>query len=355
MDRNEAVILAIDNNENDDFFESYSFNVDPGQGLLRIDKFLTDRIERASRNKIQNAIKSGSVLVNNQIIKSNYKVKPRDVIQIVLPRSPESIGKAIAQDIPLDIVYEDDTILVINKPAGMVVHPGIGNHDSTLVNALAYHYEKSTLPVMHGAVVDRPGLVHRIDKDTSGLLVVAKSEFAMSHLAKQFFEHTIERKYLALVWGEPQHGNGTINVNVGKHPRIRQKQEVFPDGDQGKAAVTHYRVLESFYYTSLIECQLETGRTHQIRVHMKYIGHPLFNDAKYGGDKILKGTIYSKYKHFVEQVFQTIPRQALHAATLGFIHPDTNQRMHFECPLPNDFGSALLLWRNFVEDKKNSK
>lgn len=336
----------------DEFFEEYEIHVDPGQGLLRIDKFLTDRLERASRNKIQNGIRAGSVLVNGLPVKANYRIKPRDLIKVVLPRTLEGVGKVIAQNIPLDIVYEDADLLVVNKPAGMVVHPGIGNHDGTLVNGLAWHFEKERLPVMPGSVVDRPGLVHRIDKDTSGLLVIAKTEYAMSHLARQFFQHTIQRRYLALVWGVPDPPQGTINANVGKHPRIRQKQEVFPDGDAGKEAITHYEVLESFYYVSLVRCRLETGRTHQIRVHMKHLGHTLFSDTKYGGERILKGTVYSRYKHFVEKVLSVIPRQALHAHTLGFVHPTTGEHLHFESPLPQDFQGALELWREYVAEKE---
>lgn len=337
--------------EGDEYVETYSIRVDAGQGLLRIDRFLTDRLERASRNKIQNAIKAGSVRVNGETVKANYRVKPKDDIRVVLPRTLEGLGKVIAQDIPLKIVYEDDDLIVIDKPAGMVVHPGIGNFDGTLVNALAWHFEKERLPVMPGSIVDRPGLVHRIDKDTSGLLVIARSEYAMSHLARQFFEHSIRRRYLALVWGEPEPAKGTIHAHVGKHPRIRQMQEVFPEGDHGKEAITHYSVIEPLYYVSLVECQLETGRTHQIRVHMKYIGHPLFNDAKYGGDRILKGTVYAKYRQFVLQAFEAIPRQALHARSLGFVHPTTGKDMYFESPLPADFARALELWRGWVAEK----
>jgi 23S rRNA pseudouridine1911/1915/1917 synthase len=346
--------IRPDLEEADEFYEEFEIRVDPGQGLLRIDKFLTDRLERATRNKIQNAIKSGAVLVNDIKIKANYRIKPRDAIKVVLPRTLEGLGKVIAQDLPLDILYEDDTLLIVNKKAGMVVHPGISNFDGTLVNALAYHFQHHELPVMPGAIVDRPGLVHRIDKDTSGLLVIAKTEYAMSHLARQFFDHSISRKYLALVWGEPDPHSGTVNVPVGKHTKIKQKQDVFPDGDGGKHAITHYRLLKSFYYVSLLECQLETGRTHQIRVHMKYLGHPLFNDAKYGGDKIIKGTVYSKYKHFVQKAFEVLPRQALHASTLGFIHPSTEQFVHFESPLPADFKNVLELWNGFIEEKNTN-
>ena len=339
----------------DEFYEEIEIRIDPGQGLLRIDKFLTDRLDRVSRNKVQNGINSGAVLVNGVEVKSNYKVKPRDVINVVLPRSIDGMGKTIAQDIPLDIIYEDDDLLVVNKPAGMIVHPGIGNPDGTLVNALAYYFQDENLPIMPGNIADRPGLVHRIDKDTSGLLVIAKTEYAMSHLAKQFFNHTITRTYWALVWGEPEPREGTIDVFVGRHPRIRQQQEVFPEGDFGKTAVTHYRMLESFYYVSLVECKLETGRTHQIRVHMKYLGHPLFSDHIYGGHQIRKGTIYSKYKQFVDKVFQDMPRQALHARTLGFVHPTTGEQMEFESPLPEDFQSALDHWRMWTTKDQQSQ
>jgi 23S rRNA pseudouridine1911/1915/1917 synthase len=340
--------------ENDEFYEEFLIRVDPGQGLLRIDRFLTDRLERASRSKIQNAIRAGSIRVNDMAIKANYRIKPRDEIRVVLPRTLEGLGKVIAQDIPLDIIYEDEHLLVVNKPAGMVVHPGIGNHDGTLVNALAWHFEKENLPVMPGSVVDRPGLVHRIDKDTSGLLVIARNEYAMTHLARQFFKHTIHRRYLALVWGEPDPPSGTIDAHVGKHPRVRQMQEVFPEGDAGKPAITHYQLIEPFYYVSLVECRLETGRTHQIRVHMKHIGHALFNDAKYGGDKILKGTVYARYRQFVENAFTALPRQALHARSLGFIHPASGEEMYFEAPLPDDFFQALALWRGWRSEKTQS-
>lgn len=332
----------------DEFYEEIEILVDPGQGPLRIDRFLTDKLDRVSRNKVQNGIRSGAVLVNGVEIKSNYKVKPRDYIKVILPRSLDGLGKTLAQDIPLDIIYEDEDLIVVNKPAGMIVHPGIGNPDGTLVNALAFHLQDKDLPVMPGNIADRPGLVHRIDKDTSGLLVIAKSEYAMSHLAKQFFNHTIKRTYWALVWGEPEPREGTIEMNVGRHPRIRQQQEAFPDGDAGKPAITHYRMLESFYYVSLLECHLETGRTHQIRVHMKHQGHPLFSDHIYGGHQIRKGTIYSRYKQFVDGVFQVMPRHALHARTLGFVHPTKGIDMVFDSPLPDDFQQALDAWREWT-------
>lgn len=335
----------------DEFYEEIEILTDPGQGPIRIDRFLTDRLERISRNKIQNGIRSGAVLVNGGEVKANYKIKPRDLIKVIIPRSLEGMGKALAQDIPIDIIYEDDEVIVVNKPAGMIVHPGIGNPDGTLVNALAYHFQDADLPVMPGNVADRPGLVHRIDKDTSGLLVVAKTEYAMSHLAKQFFNHSIERTYWALVWGQPDPPSGTIDVHVGRHPRIRQQQEAFPEGESGKPAVTHYRTLESFYYVTLVECRLETGRTHQIRVHMKYLGHPLFSDHIYGGHRILKGTVYARYARFVDRVFEDMPRQALHARTLGFVHPGTGETMRFESPLPEDFRLAIDHWRQWTMPK----
>jgi 23S rRNA pseudouridine1911/1915/1917 synthase len=339
--------------ENDDFYDEYGIRTDPGQGPVRIDKFLTDRLERVTRSKVQNAIKAGSVTVFGKVVKSNYKVKPLDEILVIIPRSLEGIGKVIAQDIPLDIIYEDEDVLVVNKPAGMVVHPGISNFDGTLVNALAYYFRERELPVMDGSIVDRPGLVHRIDKNTSGLLVIAKTDYAMTHLAKQFFDHSIERKYIALVWGSPEPPEGTINAHVGKHERLRQRQEVFPDGDKGKVAITHYRTIESMYYVSLVECQLETGRTHQIRVHMEYIGNPLFSDGVYGGDRIRKGTIYTKYRQFVENAFKILPRQALHAQTLGFTHPVSGERLRFELPPPEDFTLAVEKWRAYVTNHKN--
>ena len=335
--------------ENDEFYEELTIQADPGQGFMRLDKFLVDRVERVSRNKIQNGIRAGAITVNGFQVKPNYKLKPLDLIRLVIPRSLEGLGKVVAQDIPLDILYEDASLLIVNKPAGMVVHPGIGNYDGTLVNALAYHFQDTEMPIMPGNVVDRPGLVHRIDKDTSGLLVIAKTEYAMTHLAKQFFDHSIERRYWALVWGEPEPREGTLVAHIGRHPRYRTRMMAYPDGDQGKHAVTHYRMLESFYYTSLLECQLETGRTHQIRVHLQWQGHPLFSDRNYGGDRILKGTIYSRYRQFVEKIFAAMPRQALHARTLGFIHPETKEKMHFEAPLPDDFQAALDLWRSWYD------
>ncbi|WP_343534054.1 RluA family pseudouridine synthase [Pedobacter sp.] len=329
--------------EEQDLFEHFNIVVDKGQSLLRIDKFLMHRIENASRNRIQNAIDAGNVLVNKQTIKASYKVKPLDEISIVYAQPPRDT-EVYPENIPLDIVYEDDDLLVVNKPAGMVVHPGYNNYTGTLVNALAYHFDQlPTLPGNDG----RPGLVHRIDKDTSGLLLISKNEITMTKLAKQFFDHSITRKYIALAWGDIEN-DGRIEGYIGRSLKNRIIQDVYDDEEKGKWSVTNYQVLERLNYVTLVSCQLETGRTHQIRAHMKHIGHPLFNDANYGGDKILKGTTFSKYKQFVTNCFDLMPRQALHAKTLGFIHPTTQQYMEFEAPLPADFDSVLTKWRNYL-------
>ncbi|RWU09827.1 RluA family pseudouridine synthase [Pedobacter chitinilyticus] len=329
--------------EEQDLFEHFNIVVDKGQSLLRIDKFLMHRIEHASRNRIQNAIDAGNVLVNKQMIKASYKVKPLDEISIVYAQPPRDT-EVYPEDIPLDIVYEDDDLLVVNKPAGMVVHPGYNNYTGTLVNALAFHFDQlPTLPGNDG----RPGLVHRIDKDTSGLLLISKNEITMTKLAKQFFDHSINRKYLALAWGDIEN-DGRIEGYIGRSMKNRIIQDVYDDEEKGKWSVTNYQVLERLNYVTLVSCQLETGRTHQIRAHMKHIGHPLFNDANYGGDKILKGTTFSKYKQFVTNCFDIMPRQALHAKTLGFIHPTTKQYMEFEAPLPADFDAVLTKWRNYL-------
>lgn len=333
--------LEEDHNQ---LYEHFSITVDKGQSLLRIDKFLMIRIENATRNKIQQAAENGNILVNNLPVKSNYKVKPGDFIQIMLENPPRE-HKIIAEDLPLNIVFEDDQVLVIDKPAGMVVHPGHGNYSGTLVNALKFHFDN--LPSM-SAELERPGLVHRIDKDTSGLLVIAKTEQAMNHLALQFANHTTTRKYNALVWGNVTEDEGTITGHIGRHLKDRMQMAIFEDGSQGKHAVTHYKVLERLSYVTLVECQLETGRTHQIRTHFKYIGHPLFNDERYGGNKILKGTTFTKYKQFVENCFNICPRQALHARTLGFTHPTTGEFMEFEATLPNDMQSLIEKWRNYA-------
>lgn len=339
---------------NDDEFQDYQvIVVDPNQASVRLDKFVTDRITMVSRNRVQNAIRAGSIRVDNQEVKPNHKIKPGQQISLILPKPPDSGGRrVIPQNIPLNIVYEDDDVLVINKPAGMVVHPGIGHFKGTLVNALAYHFQ--TMPVLDGNYEDRLGLVHRIDKNTSGLMVIAKTEYAMSHLAKQFFYHTTDRTYMALVWGEPEQDQGTIVANVGRHPRFRHLFTTFPDGESGKWAVTHYKVLERMYYVSLVQCNLETGRTHQIRVHMQSLGHPLFNDERYGGDRIVKGTVFSRYKEFVEKAFTALPRHALHAKSLGFEHPVTGERLYFESDLPPDFMAGLDLWRAYVAERKSS-
>ncbi|MEZ5044358.1 MAG: RluA family pseudouridine synthase [Saprospiraceae bacterium] len=337
----------------DDLYEMQSLFIDPGQAPLRIDKYLLDRLKKVSRNRIQMAIKAGAVRVDQkEILKSNYKIKPGERIDILLPKPPEHTKGVTPQEIPLDIRYEDEDLLVLYKPPGLVVHPGVGNWDGTLVNALAYYFKD--LPIMEGNSNDRLGLVHRIDKDTSGLMVVAKSDLALTALAKQFFDHTIDRTYLALVWGEPEEDEGTISGHIGRHPRFRKLFTVFPDGETGKWATTHYKVLERLCYVSLVECKLETGRTHQIRVHMRHLGHPLFNDERYGGDQVVKGTIYSKYKLFVERCFKIMPRQSLHAQSLGFVHPRTGEHLYFEAPLPADFAEVLATWRNYVEGKKTT-
>ncbi len=328
----------------DQWFIHHRVVVDPGQTLIRLDKFLMDRLPNVTRNKLQEGIKQGFVLVNQAQVKSNYRVRPGDEIVIALPEPPRDT-EVIPEDIPLEIVYEDPHLLVIDKPAGMVVHPAYNNWQGTLVNALVYHFQNlPEMPDNHG----RPGLVHRIDKDTSGLLVVAKTEQAMTHLAKQFFDHSIERTYHALVWGVPEEEAGTIDVNLGRSPKDRRITVAFPEGDMGRRAVTHYQILKPLRYVSLISCKLETGRTHQIRAHLKYKGHPLFNDAPYGGDKILKGTVFSKYKAFVENCFKIIPRQALHAHSLGFTHPHSGEQMYFESPWPEDFSKVVEKWEHYL-------
>lgn len=334
---------SVQDLEEQDLYEHFNIVVDKGQSLLRIDKFLMTRIENASRNRVQNAIDAGNVLVNNNTVKASYKVKPADEISIVFPHPPRDT-EVYPEDIPLDIVYEDDDLLIVNKPAGMVVHPGYNNYNGTLVNALAFHFEQ--LPTLPGNA-GRPGLVHRIDKDTSGLLLISKNEMTMTKLAKQFFDHTITRKYLALVWGDIEQ-DGTVQGYIGRSLKNRIIMDVYDEEEKGKWSVTHYKVLERLGYVTLLSCQLETGRTHQIRAHMKHIHHPLLNDANYGGDKILKGTTFAKYKQFVQNCFDLMPRQALHAQTLGFIHPTTKEYMEFEAPLPPDFDAVLNKWRNYI-------
>jgi 23S rRNA pseudouridine1911/1915/1917 synthase len=333
-----------DNSEEIEQFEHYRFIADPGQGLLRIDKFLSNRIEGTSRNRIQTAADAGSILVNGISVRSNYRVKPGEEVTIMMDY-PRRELKIIPEDIPLNIVYEDEDLMVINKPAGLVVHPGHGNYSGTLVNGLVHKYQDLEL---YGSNDPRPGLVHRIDKNTSGLLVVAKTELAKLNLALQFFNKTTKRKYVALVWGNMATDEGTIEGNIGRSTRNRQIYTVFPDGESGKPAVTHYRVMERLGYVNLVECVLETGRTHQIRVHMKHIGHPLFNDDIYGGNMILRGTTYAKYKQFVENCFSLMPGQALHARILGFTHPLTKEEMVFDSELPENFTRVI---ENYISNR----
>ena len=328
--------------ESGDLYEHHHIKVDKGQTPIRIDKFLMDRLMNASRNKIQNAAKAGNILVNGTPIKPNYKTKPEDEISIVLAYPPREV-EIIPQNIPLNIIYEDEDLLLVNKEAGMVVHPGHGNYDGTLVNALTYYLQNVSRSKSDG----HPYLVHRIDKNTSGILLVAKNEIAQTKLAKEFFDHTIKRKYHALVWGTPKEESGTITGHIGRSLKNRLVMSVFPDGEYGKEATTHYKILESYGYVSLVECQLETGRTHQIRAHFKYIGHPLFNDATYGGDDILKGTTFTKYKQFVQNCFKILPRQALHAKYLGFMHPTINQFIEFDSELPEDMQLAINKWKQY--------
>ena len=325
----------------EELFEHYRFVASKGQDPLRVDKFLMNFIENATRNKIQKAAKDGHIWVNGTQVKQNYKVKAGDEVKVMFEHPPYEF-LLTPEDIPLDIVYEDEELLVVNKPAGMVVHPGHGNYSGTLINALVHHFQN--LPKNSN---DRPGLVHRIDKDTSGLLVVAKTEDAMVHLAKQFFDKSSEREYVALVWGNVEEDEGTIEGHIARNPKNRLQMMVFPEGEQGKDAVTHYKVLERLGYVTLVSCKLETGRTHQIRVHMKYIGHTLFNDGRYGGDKILKGTTFTKYKQFVENAFAMLPRQALHAKTLGFEHPKTGEFLRFDSDIPEDMQQCIEKWHNY--------
>ncbi|MAD96696.1 MAG: RNA pseudouridine synthase [Flavobacteriaceae bacterium] len=331
--------------DSDDLYEHYRFIASDGQVPLRVDKFLMNFIENATRNKIQQAAKAGNILVNEKVVKSNYKVKPKDVVRVVLAHPPHE-NLLVAEDIPLDIIYEDDDVIVVNKPAGMVVHPGHGNYTGTLVNGLIHHIEN--LPTNNN---ERPGLVHRIDKDTSGLLVIAKTEYAMAHLSKQFFDRTTERLYYALVWGNIDEDSGTIEGHIGRHFKNRLQMDVFPDGEFGKPAITHYKVIERLTYVTLVQCKLETGRTHQIRAHFKHIGHTLFNDERYGGDQILKGTTFSKYKQFVDNCFKALPRQALHAKTLGFTHPTTGEFLQFNSEIPQDMQACLEKWRTYSKHR----
>ena len=334
--------------EQQDLYEHFRFVVEGGQSLLRIDKYLSTRIDRASRTRIQNAANAGNILVNNVPVKPNYKVKPCDIVQIVLPNPPREI-ELIPQNIPLDIVYEDEDVLVVNKVAGMVVHPAYGNYSGTLVNALMYHFRD--LPLFSSGEA-RPGLVHRIDKNTSGILVIAKNESALNKLSRQFYERTTDRRYHALVWGSPNPPEGTITGHVGRNIRDRKIMQVFEDGSDGKPAITHYKTLENLGYITLIECKLETGRTHQIRVHFSHIKHPIFNDEEYGGNHILKGTTFTKYQQFVKNCFSLLPRQALHAKSLTFNHPVTNERLSFDSELPEDMKIVIEKWINYISGRE---
>ena len=327
-----------------ELFEHYRIEADKGQNLLRIDKFLVNKLENVSRSRIQNAATAGNILVNSQPVKPNYKVKPGDQITIVLAFPPREL-EILPENIPLKIVFEDEDILLVNKTPGMTVHPGFGNYTGTLINALMWHLKD--LPLFASGEF-RPGLVHRIDKNTTGLLVIAKNELALNKLAKQFFDHTVDRTYQAIVWGLPKEKEGTIIGNIGRNPKDRTKMFVFNDESQGKHAVTHYKILEDLGYISVVECRLETGRTHQIRVHFKSIGHPLFNDTEYGGDQILRGTTFSKYKQFVQNNFQVLPRQALHAKSLGFTHPVSGERMFFDSEMPDDMQAVIEKWRIYT-------
>jgi 23S rRNA pseudouridine1911/1915/1917 synthase len=341
----EEQLLSNEQEENEELFEHYHLVVDKGQEVVRIDKFLMDRIPNTSRNKLQIAAHQGNILVNGKTIKPNYKVKAKDDISIVLPYPVRQL-ELIPENIPLDIIYEDDELIVINKPSSMVVHPGYGNYTGTLVNALVYHFDH--LPSLPNNYFGRPGLVHRLDKNTTGIMIVAKTEDTLTHLAKQFFDRSTYRRYNALVWGNILEDEGSITGNIDRSMKNRKVMDVFPEGDRGKHAVTHFKVLKRFGYVTLVECRLETGRTHQIRVHFKHIGHPLFNDNEYGGDKILKGTTFSKYKTFIENCFALLPRQALHAKSLGFTHPKTSEWHQFESDLPKDMLAVLQKWERYT-------
>ncbi len=330
--------------EEEELYVHHRFETDPGQQPLRIDKFLTIHLKNASRSKIQQAAKAGSIRVNGKDVKQNYKVKANEIIEVVLSYPPRE-KELVPEDIPLNIVYKDDDIIVVNKEAGMVVHPGYGNFSGTLVNALAFLFKDLPQPKDNPL---RPGLVHRLDKNTSGIMVVATNEYAMAHLAKQFFDRTSSRTYLALVWGEPKEEHGTIEGNLGRSPKNRKVMAVLSEEEEGKHAVTHYKTVERFGYVTLLECKLETGRTHQIRAHMQHLGHPLFNDPEYGGDKILRGTRFSKYQQFIQNCFDACPRHALHAKTLGFTHPGNGKKMSFDSELPNDMQTVLDKWRRYV-------
>jgi len=337
----------IEEIEEEDLFEHHKFIVDLGQELLRVDKYLMARVPNATRNKLQTAAQSGHILANKKPVKSSYRVKPHDEITVEFPYPKREI-ELLPEEIPLDILYEDEDVIVINKQSNMVVHPGYGNYTGTLVNGLIHHFKQ--LP--EASVSDRPGLVHRLDKNTTGIMVIGKTEFAMNHLADQFFKRTTERRYQALVWGDVKEEEGTVEGNVGRSLKNRKTMTVFPEGDYGKYAVTHYRVLQRYGYVTLVECKLETGRTHQIRVHMKHVGHNLFNDSEYGGDRILKGTTFTKYKQFINNCFKLLPRQALHAKSLGFVHPSTNEFMKFDSELPQDMKAVLAKWQVYIANRE---
>jgi 23S rRNA pseudouridine1911/1915/1917 synthase len=339
-------VTPQDKEQPEELFEHYRFEADKGQNPLRVDKFLSNFLEGTSRNRIQIAAKAGSIRVNEKPVKVNYKVKGGDIIQVVFPHAPREI-KLIAQDIPVPIVYRDEDVIVVNKPAGLVVHPGYGNYSGTLVNALLYVMQN--LPM--GSADERPGLVHRLDKNTSGIMVAAGTELAMAHLAQQFFDRTTQRQYVAIVWGDVKEDEGTITGHVGRSLKNRKVMSVYPEGEFGKHAVTHYKVLERFRYVTVVACKLETGRTHQIRVHMKYLGHPLFNDIEYGGDRILKGTSFTKYKQFIANCFETCPRHALHAKTLGFTHPSTKEFMEFDSEIPEDMSAIIEKFRTYTHNR----
>lgn len=345
--KDEELDITADGGEgSEEYYERLSFTVDKGQEPMRIDKFLMHRIEGATRNKLQQAIEKGLVLVNTRPVKSNHKIKPGDHVILYSENAPDSY-EVVPEPIPLDIVHEDHEVIVINKPPGLVVHPGSGNYNGTLLNGIAWYLREKD-PQLSEEALPRFGLVHRIDKNTSGLLLLAKTEAAAIDLADQFFRHTIYRRYIALVWGDLKEDEGTIRAHVGRHLRFRKIMDVYPEGDHGKEAVTHYRVIERFNYVTLVECRLETGRTHQIRVHMQHIGHPLFNDDTYGGDRIVKGTVFTKYKQFVDNCFEICPRQALHAKSLGFRHPGTGEEVMFDSELPGDMREVIEKWRRYA-------
>lgn len=342
--------------ESDDLQDERIITIDKRQSPLRIDSFLNDRLKNVSRTRIQHGIRSGAITVDGAMVKPNFKVAPSQIIKVIVPHQEKY--DIVPQNIPLNIVFEDEDLMVVNKPAGMVVHPGVGNPNGTLLNALAFYLDYDEAKKRAGEIgfnYERLGLVHRIDKETSGLLVIAKNEYALTHLAKQFYDHTSSREYVALIWSQPEEKAGTVDMPIGRHPRHRQLYTVFPDRDHGKEAVTHWEMIEPMYYVSLIRCILETGRTHQIRVHMQSLGHPVFHDERYGGDRIVKGTVYAKYKQFVDNLFEGFPRHALHAKTLGFNHPVTGDRMSFDSALPVEFETLLDKWRKYIAHQKLMK